>query len=57
MEEALAGDNQGGAHLGMASICMRLRLIYGEDARMQADTGVAGQTTITLDIPQRGTEA
>ena len=56
MEEAIRGDSQGGAHLGMANISMRLQLIYGGRATMAVDTDVPGRTRVTLHVPQDGME-
>ena len=56
MAEALAGNSQGGAHLGMANISTRLHLIYGGRAAMKADTDARGQTRVIVDIPQDAAE-
>lgn len=51
---ALSGDSQGGHHLGLANIASRLRLIYGDRARihMYADD-VTGETVVHLSLPPR----
>ena len=54
MAEALRGDSQGGAHLGMANISTRLQLIYGGRAMMTVDTDEPGVTRVTLNVPQEG---
>ena len=56
MDAALAGDSQGGAHLGIANISTRLHLIYGGRATMAVDTAAPGQTRIILEIPPEDVE-
>ena len=56
MDAALAGDSQGGAHLGIANISIRLHLIYGGRATMAVDTAAPGQTRIILEIPPEDVE-
>ena len=51
MEAALRGDTLEGAHLGLANISDRLRLIYGGRASIAAGTDDSGRTCLTLEIP------
>ena len=41
-----------GAHLGLANIANRLRLIYGGRASIRVYTDAARQTVVQMDIPQ-----
>ena len=52
MEAALRGDSQGGAHLGLANIATRLRLIYGGRATLRVDAEEAGRTRVIIEVPQ-----
>ena len=52
IEAALRGDNQSGSHLGLANICMRLKLIYGERAGIRVVTDEPGWTRVYVEIPQ-----
>lgn len=54
IEAALRGDSQSGSHLGLANICMRLRLIYGERAVVRVVTDEPGWTRVFIEIPQEG---
>lgn len=51
MALALSGDTQDGHHLGLANIASRLRLIYGEEAKMTAGPDERGRTQVRLLIP------
>ncbi len=57
IERALAGDNQGGHHLGLSNIASRLHLIYGQRAsiRVAADED-SGETVVWLRLPNEGEE-
>lgn len=55
IEAALRGDNQGGAHLGLANISMRLKLIYGDRASIRADLDEPGWTRVIVEIPREVT--
>ena len=48
---AISGDTQGGHHLGLANIASRLRLIYGEAARILVSTDEQMHTCVALEIP------
>ena len=52
IDASLAGDNQGGTHLGLANISNRLRLIYGGGAEIRVTSDDKGRTVVRLDIPQ-----
>ena len=52
IDASLAGDNQGGTHLGLANISNRLRLIYGGRADIRVTSDDQGRTAVRLDIPQ-----
>ena len=52
IEAALNGDSQGGSHLGLANICTRLKLIYGDRARLRVVTDEPGWTRVFVEIPQ-----
>ena len=52
IDAALKGDSQGGAHLGLSNICMRLRLIYGDRASIRVHTDAPGWMRVTIEIPQ-----
>ena len=52
VEAALRGDNQSGSHLGLANISMRLKLIYGDRARIRFDADAEGRTRVVIKIPQ-----
>ena len=54
IDAALRGDSLGGSHLGLANICTRLRLIYGDGAVICVETGQDGLTHVILEIPQEG---
>ena len=41
-----------GAHLGLANIVNRLRLIYGENVTIRVDTDKPGQTEVTIVLPR-----
>lgn len=53
---AMAGDNQGGHHLGLANICTRLRLIYGGRAKLFVRSDEQGRTVVQLEIPLKEEE-
>lgn len=53
---AMAGDNQGGTHLGLANVCNRLNLIYGGRASIEMYSGDDSRTVVQLTIPQDGDE-
>jgi len=50
---SLAGDNQGGIHLGLANISSRLRLIYEGAAGLTVSSGERGLTVARLTLPAR----
>lgn len=50
---ALAGDNQGGTHLGLANIASRLRLIYGGDAEIRVFSDEQRHTHVRIRLPYR----
>ena len=52
IDAALRGDSEGGAHLGLSNICIRLRLIYGDRASIRAGTDAPGWMRVTIEIPQ-----
>ena len=54
IEAALRGDNQEGAHLGLANISTRLHLIYGGHASIRAVMEEQGRTRVILDLPRDG---
>ena len=54
IDAALRGDSEGGAHLGLANISDRLRLIYAGRADMRVFSDPDGRTRVTLEIPQDG---
>ena len=56
MAEAISGNSQGGAHLGLANISTRLHLIYGGGAAMTVDADMPGRTRLIIEVPQDGTE-
>lgn len=57
IELALAGDNQGGHHLGLSNIASRLRLIYGSAASISVVADEAsGETVVHLRLPDREKE-
>jgi two-component system LytT family sensor kinase len=41
----------GGSGIGMANVAERLKVLYGESARMVIDTSPAGGTIVRLDLP------
>lgn len=50
---ALAGDNQGGHHLGLSNIASRLRLIYGASASISVSADEeSAETVVRLKLPQ-----
>ena len=51
INQALAGDNQNGQHLGLANISTRLQLIYGGRAAIHVDSDALERTVVQLDIP------
>ncbi len=56
IEAALRGDSQGGAHLGLANICTRLKLIYGGRAKIRVATEDSGRTRVILEVPGDGVD-
>ena len=52
IDAALRGDSQRGSHLGLANICMRLKLIYGGRAGIRVATDEPGWTRVCIEIPQ-----
>lgn len=52
IEAALRGDSQSGSHLGLANICMRLKLIYGGRASIRVVTDEPDWTRVLIEIPQ-----
>ena len=52
IDAALRGDSAGGAHLGLANISDRLRLIYGGRADIRVCSDPDGRTRVTMHIPQ-----
>ena len=50
---SLAGDNQGGTHLGLANISSRLRLIYEGAAVLAVSSDGQGKTVARLTLPAR----
>ena len=52
IDAALRGDSQSGSHLGLANICMRLKLIYGGRADIRVLTDEPGWTRVRIGIPQ-----
>ena len=52
IDAALRGDSQSGSHLGLANICMRLKLIYGGRADIRVLTDEPGWTRVCIEIPQ-----
>ena len=50
IEAALRGEKDS-AHLGLANIASRLRLICGDSARIRVDTESSGETAVRMDIP------
>ena len=54
IDAALRGDSEGGAHLGLANISDRLRLIYAGRADIRGFSDPVGRTRVTLEIPQSG---
>lgn len=56
IDAALAGDSQGGNHLGLSNIASRLKLIYGGQAQISVCQDARGHTAVQLCIPLRGTD-
>ena len=56
IDAALKGDSENGAHLGLANISTRLRLIYAGRAVIRVDSDPDGRTRVTLRIPQGNEE-
>lgn len=54
---ALQGDSDGGVHLGLANIAMRLRLIYGGRARLTVESDGQERTVVCLELPLKEAEA
>ena len=52
IDAALRGETTAGAHLGLANIADRLRLIYGGQAGLAVFSDEAGRTVVRMDIPQ-----
>ena len=52
IDAALKGDGENGAHLGLANIAARLRLIYAGRADIRVDSDADGRTRVTLNVPQ-----
>lgn len=54
IDAALRGETLSGAHLGLANIADRLRLIYGGRAAIDVSSDAQGRTVVAIDVPQRG---
>ena len=54
IDAALRGEASGGAHLGLANIAGRLRLIYGGQAAIRVFSDEAQRTVVQIDVPQDG---
>lgn len=52
IDSALRGETGSGAHLGLANIASRLRLIYGGQAEIQVYSEGAQRTVVRIDVPQ-----
>ncbi len=52
IDQALSGDFAEGSHIGLANIARRLRLLYGEQAKIAVETGAKEETAVTILIPQ-----
>ena len=52
IDAALRGDTDSGAHLGLANIASRLRLIYGGRAAIEVFSGEDGRTVVRMDVPR-----
>ena len=53
IDAALRGETDSGAHLGLANIADRLRLIYGGDAAIRVFSDERQRTVVQIDIPQK----
>ena len=51
LNASLRGNNQEGAHLGLANIANRLRLIYGENMRFVVYSDAENRTVAEIDLP------
>ena len=51
LNASLRGNNQEGAHLGLANIANRLRLIYGENMRFVVYSDAKNRTVAEIDLP------
>jgi sensor histidine kinase YesM len=47
----------GGTGIGMANVAERLRVLYGDDARMIISNRPSGGTAVQLQIPLQSAEA
>ena len=54
IDAALRGETGEGAHLGLANIASRLRLIYGGRAAIEVFSDAHQRTVVRMDIPQDG---